>query len=94
MKLVPRNVILLGIVSFFNDVASEMIYPIVPVFLTTVLGTPIPIVGLIEGIAEATASLSKFIFGLLSDYFQKRKPFVVMGYTLGTLSKLLIGLAL
>ena len=50
--------------------------------------------GLIEGIAEATASLSKFIFGLLSDYFQKRKPFVVMGYTLGTLSKLLIGLAL
>jgi len=92
-KKVPRNVLLLGLVSFFNDIAAEMIYPIVPIFLTTVLGTPIAIVGLIEGIAEATASFSKFIFGYISDYFQKRKPFVVAGYSLGTISKMLIGLA-
>lgn len=90
---IPRNVLLLGLISFFNDVASEMIYPIVPIFLTTVLGTPIPVLGFIEGIAEATASLSKFIFGYVSDYYQRRKPFVVAGYALGTLSKALIGLA-
>ena len=92
-KKIPRNVFLLGLVSFFNDIAAEMIYPIVPIFLTTVLGTPIAIVGLIEGIAEATASLSKFIFGYISDYLKKRKPFVVAGYSLGTISKMLIGLA-
>src|SRR3990167_11303498 len=92
-KKIPRNVILLGLVSFFNDVASEMIYPIIPIFLTTILGTPIAVIGFIEGIAEATASLSKFIFGYVSDYFQKRKPFVVAGYSLGTISKMLIGLA-
>jgi MFS family permease len=90
---VPRNVWLLGLVSFFNDVASEMIYPIVPLFLTSVLGTPVAIVGLIEGIAEATASISKFIFGYISDYFQKRKIFVIVGYSFGALSKALIGLA-
>ncbi len=90
---IPRNVFLLGLVSFFNDVASEMIFPIVPIFLTTVLGTPVAIVGLIEGFAEFTASISKFIFGFISDYFQKRKPFVVLGYSFGALSKILIGLA-
>src|SRR3990170_7533938 len=93
MRKLPRNVLLLGLVSFFNDIASEMIYPIIPIFLTTVLGTPVAIVGMIEGIAEATASLSKFIFGYISDYFQRRKPFVVAGYSLGTISKMLIGLA-
>ncbi len=93
IKKIPSNVILLGIVSFFNDIASEMIYPIIPLFLTTVLGTPVAVVGLIEGIAEATASLSKFLFGFISDYFQSRKSFVVGGYILGTVSKMLIGLA-
>jgi MFS family permease len=90
---IPRNVFLLGLVSFFNDTAAEMIYPIVPIFLTTVLKTSIPVIGLIEGIAEATASLSKFAFGYISDYFQKRKPFVTTGYLFGAISKLLIGLA-
>lgn len=93
MKKVPRNVLLIGIVSFFNDLAAEMIYPIVPLFLTTVLKTSIPVVGVIEGIAEATASIGKYIFGALSDYFQKRKIFVVLGYSFGAISKLLIGLA-
>lgn len=90
---VPRNVFILGLVSFFNDLASEMIYPIVPIFLTSVLHASVPVVGLIEGIAEGTASISKYIFGTLSDSFQKRKPFVVSGYGMGVLSKLLIGLA-
>ncbi len=93
MQKIPRNVFLLGLVSFFNDLASEMIYPIVPIFLTTVLGTPIALVGLIEGTVEATASIGKFIFGYISDYFHARKPFVALGYFFGAISKPLIGLA-
>jgi MFS family permease len=88
-----KNVIILGLVSFFNDIASEMIYPIVPIFLTSVLKAPITIVGLIEGIAESTASLLKTFSGWLSDKFKKRKFFVSSGYSLSTLSKLMIGLA-
>ncbi len=93
MKKIPRNVVVLGLVSFFNDLSAEMVYPIIPIFLTTVLKTSVPVVGVIEGIAEATASIGKYVFGALSDYFQKRKVFVVLGYSLGALSKLLIGLA-
>lgn len=90
---IPLNVIFLGLVSCFNDLASEMIYPIVPIFLTSVLHTAIPILGLIEGIAEGTAAIAKFIFGVYSDYLKKRKPFVIAGYSFGAVSKLLIGLA-
>lgn len=93
MKKVPKNVFILGLVSFFNDMASEMVYPIVPIFLTSILKVSTPIVGLIEGIAEATASLGKFIFGYLSDKVGSRKPFVISGYSLSTISKILIGLA-
>ncbi len=89
----PRNVIVLGLVSFFNDLASEMIYPIVPIFLTTVLHASVPVVGLIEGIAEATASISKYGFGTFSDYVRRRKIFIVWGYSLGAISKLLIALS-
>jgi MFS family permease len=88
-----KNVIILGLVSFFNDIASEMVYPIVPIFLTSVLKAPMTIVGLIEGIAESTASLLKTFSGWLSDKFKKRKFFVSSGYSLSTLSKLMIGLA-
>jgi MFS family permease len=93
LRKIPRNVFLLGLVSFFNDVASEMIYPIVPIFLTSVLHTAVPIIGLIEGIAEATASITKFLFGAYSDYIQKRKPFVFGGYSFSAISKILIGLS-
>lgn len=93
MRHIPRTVIVLGLVSFFNDVASEMIYPIVPIFLTTVLHTSVPALGLIEGIAEATASISKYGFGTFSDYLRQRKIFVSIGYSLGAVSKALIGLA-
>src|SRR6266567_2932508 len=92
-KKIPRTVVFLGLVSCFNDIASEMIYPIIPIFLTMVLLAPVSIVGLIEGIAEATAAVGKFIFGSYSDYLQQRKPFVVAGYSFGAVSKLLIGMA-
>ncbi len=90
---IPRNVFALGWVSFFNDFASEMIYPIVPIFLTGFLGVPVAIVGLIEGIAESTASILKVFSGWLSDKFQKRKPFVISGYALSTFSKIILGLS-
>ena len=92
-KKLPFTVVMLGMVSFFNDMASEMIYPIIPIFLTTVLHTSIPIVGFIEGFVEALASISKYIFGTYSDYLQKRKVFVTVGYSLAAISKILIGLA-
>jgi len=88
-----KNVIVLGLVSFFNDCASEMVYPVVPIFLTTTLGAPVATVGLIEGIAESTASLLKVVSGWLSDKFRKRKLFVATGYSLSTFSKIVIGFA-
>lgn len=68
-----RNVIVLGFVSFFNDLASEMIYPVTPIFLTAFLGAPIWIIGLIEGIAEFTASLLQAFSGWFSDKLKKKK---------------------
>ncbi|MCX5749256.1 MAG: MFS transporter [Candidatus Saganbacteria bacterium] len=90
---IPKNVVWLGLVSFFNDVASEMIYPLVPIFLTSVLGAPVAIVGLIEGIAESTASLLKVVSGWLSDKFRSRKPFTVAGYLFSAFSKILLSFA-
>lgn len=92
-KRLPRNVVVLGLVSFFNDIASEMIYPLVPIFLTSVLNAPVSVIGLIEGTVEALASITKYIFGTFSDYLKKRKIFVTLGYSMGAASKLLIGLA-
>ncbi|MDO8803182.1 MAG: MFS transporter [Elusimicrobiota bacterium] len=88
-----RNVTFLGVVSGLTDISSEMLYPIVPIFLTTVLGAPMQVVGLIEGTAEATASLLKIVGGRLSDRAGKRKPFVVAGYSLSAISKPLLALA-
>ncbi len=77
-----RNIFSLGWVSFFTDVSSEMIYPLLPIFLTSVLGVGMTFVGLIEGMAEATASFLKLFSGWISDRFMKRKPLVITGYTL------------
>ncbi len=93
MKNIPKPVWILGLVSFFNDLASEMIYPIVPIFLTSVLHASVPIVGIIEGLAEATASIAKYGFGTFSDYLKKRKIFVVLGYSFAAISKILISFA-
>ncbi|HAT71430.1 MAG TPA: MFS transporter [Elusimicrobia bacterium] len=88
-----RNVTFLGVVSGLTDISSEMLYPIVPVFLTTVLGAPMQVVGLIEGVAEATASFVKILGGRLSDKAGRRKPFVVLGYSLSAISKPVLALA-
>jgi len=91
-KKIPSNVKFLGLVSFFNDSASEMIYPLLPVFLTSYLGAGTAIVGLIEGIAESISSLSKLISGWLSDLWKKRKIIVIGGYGLSSLSRPIIGI--
>jgi len=83
----------LGLVSFFADVSSEMLYPLIPIFLTAVLGAPVAIVGIIEGAAEATASLLRTVSGRLSDLSGRRRPYVLAGYTLSALAKPLLALA-
>lgn len=90
---VPRQVWILGFVSFFNDIASEMLYPILPIFLTQTLGAPVAAVGLIEGVAEGAASVFKGIFGRLSDKTGKRKSFVIAGYSSSAFSKVVIALS-
>ncbi len=93
IKGIKKNVFVLGLVSFFTDISSEMLYPIIPIFLTTVLAAPMSIVGIIEGIAESTASILKVVSGWLSDKTGKRKPFVIYGYSLSTIAKPLLALA-
>ncbi len=90
---ITRNVFLLSGVSLLTDLSSEMIYPLVPLFLRTVLKAPVPIIGLIEGVAESTAGLFKFFSGALSDRWGKRKPLVLGGYGLAALTKPLLALA-
>lgn len=88
-----RNVIILGFVSLLNDAASEMIYPLLPVFLTTVLGAGPAVVGVVEGVAESTASLLKLYSGHLSDRVKKRKGWVIAGYTISNIIRPLIAFA-
>ncbi|MEI6137310.1 MAG: MFS transporter, partial [Chloroflexota bacterium] len=90
----PRNVVLLGVTSFFADVSGEMIYPLVPIFLTATLGAPVAVVGVIEGIAESTASLVKLGSGWFSDRIGRRMPLVMSGYGLAAVGKLLLAFAL
>src|SRR5664279_3715321 len=75
-----KNVTVSGFVSFFMDVSSEMIYPLVPLFLANVLGVNKSVIGLIEGIAESTASLLKVFSGWLSDRIGNRKWLMAVGY--------------
>jgi MFS family permease len=88
-----RNVYALGAVSFFTDVSSEMIYPLLPVFLTTVLGVSAGFIGAIEGAAESTASLLKLASGWWSDRVRQRKPLVVAGYALASAVRPLVAIA-
>jgi len=90
IKRIPRVVWLLSLVSFLNDTASEMLYPVMPIFITQVLGAPVFVLGIIEGVAEASASIFKTIFGIWSDKLQKRKPFVVAGYGSSAVAKIII----
>src|SRR5581483_4197343 len=89
----PRSIWALGFVSLFMDISSEMIHGLLPVFLTTVLGAGTETVGLIEGVGEATASISKLFSGWLSDRLGKRKALTIIGYGLAALSKPLFAIA-
>lgn len=86
MKIITRNVLVLSLVSLFTDVASEMLYPVMPIYLKAI-GFSIILIGVLEGFAEATAGLSKGYFGNLSDVKGKRLPFVQAGYALSAISK-------
>lgn len=86
MKYLTRTIWILSLVSLLTDIASEMLYPVMPVFLRSI-GFSVFLIGILEGMAEATAGLSKGYFGKLSDSTGKRAPFVRLGYTLSALSK-------
>lgn len=89
---IPKQVKILGFISLFTDMASEMLYPITPIFLTAVLGSSMAVVGLIEGLAEITAGFIKGYFGRLSDKLGRRSIFVRIGYSLSALTKPLPGI--
>lgn len=89
----PRNVRVLGFVSLINDIASEMIYPLLPQFLLTVLGGTRFELGVIEGIAETASSLLKLWSGAWSDRARQRKGFVIAGYALAAVTRPLVGIA-
>jgi MFS family permease len=89
----PRNVWVLGFASLFMDTSSEMIHGLLPIFLVGGLGVSAFALGMIEGVAEATASISKIFSGALSDRWAKRKPLIVAGYAMAALSKPLLPMA-
>jgi MFS family permease len=90
---IPRGIWMLGFVSLFMDVSSELIHSLLPVFMVTGLGATALAVGIVEGIAESTALIVKVFSGALSDWLGKRKALAVLGYSLGALSKPLFALA-
>ncbi len=91
---IPRTVLILGMVSFLNDAASEMVTPLLPLFLTATLGAGPAVVGLVEGVAEATASLLKLVSGRLADRGWNHKRLVLGGYGISNLARPLIGVAM
>src|SRR5512134_4173397 len=90
LRRLPRNVWVMSATSLLNDISSEMLLNLIPFFLANILGVRTAVIGLIEGIAETTASLLKIFFGALSDRFGRRKPFAVVGYALSALTKPLL----
>src|SRR3981189_2404461 len=86
MKFLTRTIWILSVISLLTDTASEMLYPVMPLYLKSI-GFSIVLIGVLEGVAEAVAGLSKGYFGKLSDHTGKRMPFVQWGYTLSALSK-------
>ncbi len=93
LRDIPPGVWALGFVSLLMDVSSEMIHALLPIYLVTVLGTSMVTVGVIEGIAEATAAITKIFSGALSDWLGRRKLLAVLGYGLAALSKPVFPLA-
>ncbi|MBS1975561.1 MAG: MFS transporter, partial [Bacteroidetes bacterium] len=91
MQNITRTIWLLSLVSLFTDMASEMLYPVMPVYLKSI-GFSVLFIGVLEGLAEATAGLSKGYFGRLSDNSGKRVPFVQAGYGLSAIAKPMLAL--
>jgi MFS family permease len=89
----PRTVWLIGLISFVNDAASEMLYPLMPLYLATVLLAGPKTLGLIEGVAEATSSIFKLVSGVIVDRTKKAKPWIVIGYFLAGIGRPLIAFA-
>jgi len=89
----PRNVRVLGMVSFFTDLSTEMIYPLLPLFLSSVLHASVAFIGLVEGIAESTASLLRLLSGWLADRSGRRKSLIFVGYGISTVVKPLFAVA-
>lgn len=92
-RSIPRTIWVLGLVSLCMDTSSETIHALLPLFLTTTLGASVAVVGIIDGVAESTASIAKIFSGYLSDRLGRRKPLILIGYGLAALSKPLFPLA-
>jgi MFS family permease len=90
LRRLPRNVWVMSATSLLNDISSEMLLNLIPFFLANILGVGTAVIGLIDGLAETTASLMKVFFGALSDRYGKRKPFAVAGYALSAFTKPLL----
>ena len=88
----PRNVKVLSAVSFLQDAASDLVYPVLPLFITQTLGAPPSVLGLVEGVAEGTAAVGKAVSGRLADRF-RRRPLIALGYSISALGKPLIAAA-
>src|SRR6202011_3119404 len=88
-----RTTFLLAFASLFSDISTEMLYPVLPVFLTQTLGASGSIVGLIDGFAQATQNIVQGFSGALSDKLQKRKPIALAGYLVAAIAKPLMGLS-
>lgn len=93
LKQIPAGIWVLGFVSMLMDISSEMIHALLPIYMVTVLGASTLAVGLIEGIAEATAAITKIFSGALSDYLGKRKGLAVLGYAMAAFTKPIFPLA-
>lgn len=85
-----RNIFFIGLVSFFTDISTEMIYPLIPLYLVSAFGASPALVGIIEGVAESLASLLKVYSGYISDKFQRKKALALIGYSTGILYKLVL----
>lgn len=92
-RALPKSIWVLGMGSMFMDISSELVHSLLPIFMATVLGASMMTIGVIEGIAEAAAAITKVFSGAISDYFRKRKFLVVLGYGLGAITKPVFPLA-
>ena len=92
-RALPTGIWALGFVSMLMDISSELIHSLLPVFMTTVLGASMATIGLLEGVAEGTAAVTKVFSGAISDYLGKRKLLAVLGYGLGAITKPIFPLA-